>query len=149
MNIFAFFSIVVDFWKLKINLEKSRDRKWWSSKWYIYEHQINWANLCNNNVIASKWFDLFNVQPISERMKNSTLYLSNQFHMISYELHKYMPCRFPSLSSLLLLILLLLSICQPCQQFSYCHCCVCVLIINCTRYDTNNSNFFRVFLKTS
>ena len=85
-----------------------------------YEYKINWTDAYDHNLdgVTVRFALDPSVVPysiptslLSERMKNrlAVLCMTVKFegiHTISYELYEYMPCCFPSLSSLFSLLLL-------------------------------------------
>ena len=87
--------------------------------WMIYEHQINWANAYDTNLYISISRLIQNER--IDVLSTTTLLVSwhvqirkcvptvkiELIHTISYELHEYIHCCIPSISSVFLLILLL------------------------------------------
>ena len=86
-----------------------------------YEHQINWANArdtnlddCTGRLLRNGLIYILStltLQPPEWMAKFDTVLCMTvkikPIHTISYELNEYMPCCFPSLSSLFLLTLIL------------------------------------------
>ena len=120
LSICVHFCIVVDF--------RNFEKKTWTIRglkivvFYMkYEPQINWSNVYNTNLdICSSGLSrngsiylLSTVQSLLSQngWKLDTVLCMTvkikPIHTISYKLHEYMPCWFPSLSSLFLLLLLL------------------------------------------